>query len=164
MNVMIKRSSIVLFLVVIIHACSPAPRNETATLVASNFESITAADYERAQSFLAVNTSDLVRGNILAQYWQIDDRLIYRRSTENGSDYILVDVKTAQKSPLFDAVRLALELEAYAGDEVDASDLNLTQIHLAGAPEQLKFNFAGESYVLDLSSYTLNQLAETAPS
>jgi len=164
MNHMIRRSVIVLFFLAIIQACSPVPSNETATSVASTLESITAADYERAQSFLAVNTSDLVQGNILAQYWQIDDRLIYRRSTENGSDYILADVQTAQKSPLFDAVRLATELAAYADEEVDANDLSLSRMHLLEAGEQLDFDYAGESYVLDLNSYTLNQLAQTPPS
>ena len=164
MNHIIRRSFIVLFLLAIIQSCSPAPSNVTATSVASTLESITAADYERAQSFLAVNTSDLVLGNILAQYWQIDDRLIYRRSTENGSDYILVDVQTAQKSPLFDAVRLATELAAYADEEVDANDLSLSRMHLFEAGEQLDFDYAGESYVLDLNSYTLNQLAQTPPS
>ena len=164
MNYMVKRSSIMLFLLVIIQACSPAPRNETASPVASDLEIITAADYERAQSFLAVNTSDLVRGNILAQYWQNDDRLIYRRSTENGSDYFLVDAKTTQKSLLFDPARLALELAVYVDDEVDPSDLNLSRIHLAGTTGQLEFDYSGESYVLDLSSYTLNQLAEISPS
>ena len=164
MNHMIRRCFIVLFFLAIIQACSPAPSNETSTSVASTLESITAADYERAQSFLAVNTSDLVQGNILAQYWQIDDRLIYRRSTENGSDYILADVQTAQKSPLFDAVRLATELAAYADEEVDANDLSLSRMHLLEAGEQLDFDYAGESYVLDLNSYTLNQLAQTPPS
>jgi dipeptidyl aminopeptidase/acylaminoacyl peptidase len=90
--------------------------------------------------------------------------LIYRRSTENGSDYILVDVQTAQKSPLFDAVRLATELAAYADEEVDANDLSLSRMHLFEAGEQLDFDYAGESYVLDLNSYTLNQLAQTPPS
>jgi dipeptidyl aminopeptidase/acylaminoacyl peptidase len=164
MNHTIRRSGVVLFSLAIIQACSPAPSSETATSVALNLESITVADYERAQSFLAVNTSDLVQGNILAQYWQVDDRLIYRRSTQSGSDYVLVDVQTAQKSPLFDAPRLAAELEAYADEEVDANDLSLSRMHLGEASEQLDFDYAGESYVLDLSSYTLNQLAETPSS
>ena len=99
----IRRSSVVLFSLAIIQACSPAPTNETATAVASNLESITTADYERAENFLGINTADLVQNNILTQYWQDDDRLIYRRSIESGSDYVLVDVQTAQKSPLFDS-------------------------------------------------------------
>ena len=102
MNQTIRRSSVVLFSLAIIQACSPAPTNETAAAVASNLESITTADYERAEGFLGINTADLVQNNILTQYWQDDDRLIYRRSIESGSDYILVNVQTAQKSPLLD--------------------------------------------------------------
>ena len=160
----IRRSSVVLFSLAIIQACSPAPTNETATAVASNLESITTADYERAENFLGINTADLVQNNILTQYWQDDDRLIYRRSIESGSDYILVDVQTAQKSPLFDTARLAMELAAYAEEEVEANDLSLSRVHLDEAGEQLEFDFEDQSYVLDLSSYTLNQLAEVSTS
>ena len=130
MNHTIRRSSIVLFSLAIIQACSPAPSNEAATSVAPSQQSLTAADYERAERFLGINTTDLVHSNILAQYWQDDDRLIYRRSTENGSDYILVDVQTAQKSPLFDTARLATQLAAYAEEEVDANDLSLSRVQL----------------------------------
>ena len=162
MNHTIRRSGVVLFFLAFIQACSPEFNNETAASASPRLESITAADYARAQRFLAVNTADLVQGNILAQYWQLDDRLIYRRSTENGSDYILVDVQTGQKSPLFDVTRLAAELKAYAEEEVDADDLSLSRIHLFDAPERLEFDFDDQSYVLDLRDYTLNQLAETS--
>jgi len=164
MNHTIRRSSVVLFSLAIIQACSPAPTNETAAAVASNLESITAADYERAESFLGINTADLVQNNILTQYWQDDDRLIYRRSIESGSDYILVNVQTAQKSPLLDTARLAMELAAYAEEEVEANDLSLSRVHLGEAGEQLEFDFEDQSYVLDLSTYTLNQLAEVSTS
>jgi dipeptidyl aminopeptidase/acylaminoacyl peptidase len=163
MNHTIRRSSIVLFSLAIIQACSPAPSNETAAAVAPSLEGITAADYERAQSFLGINTADLVHNNILAQYWQDDDQLIYHRSTQSGSDYILVDVPTAQKSPLFDTARLATELATYADEEVDVNDLSLSRVHLGEAPGQLEFDYEDQSYVLDLSSYALNQLAEAPP-
>ena len=164
MNHTIRRSSVVLFSLAIIQACSPAPTNETAAAVASNLESITTADYERAESFLGINTADLVQNNILTQYWQDDDRLIYRRSIESGSDYILVNVQTSQKSPLLDTARLAMELAAYAEEEVEANDLSLSRVHLGEAGEQLEFDFEDQSYVLDLSTYTLNQLAEVSTS
>ena len=163
MNHTIRRSSIVLFSLAIIQACSPAPSNETATAVAPSLESMISADYERAESFLGINTAELLQNNILAQYWQDDDRLIYHRSTQRGSDYILVDVQTAQKLPLFDTARLAMELATYVDEEVDGNDLSLSRLHLGEAPGQLEFDYEDQSYVLDLSSYTLNQLTE-APS
>ena len=153
MNHTIRRSSIVLFSLAIIQACSPAP----------SLESMISADYERAESFLGINTAELLQNNILAQYWQDDDRLIYHRSTQRGSGYILVDVQTAQKLPLFDTARLAMELATYVDEEVDGNDLSLSRLHLGEAPGQLEFDYEDQSYVLDLSSYTLNQLTE-APS
>ncbi len=162
-NHTIRRSSTVLFSLAIIQACSPAPSNEIATSVVPSLESITAADYERAESFLGINTAELLQNNILAQYWQDDDRLIYHRSTQGGSDYILVDVQMAQKLPLFDTARLAMELATYVDEEVDGNDLSLSRLHLGEAPGQLEFDYEDQSYVLDLSSYTLNQLTE-APS
>jgi dipeptidyl aminopeptidase/acylaminoacyl peptidase len=159
----IRRSSIVLFSLAIIQACSPGPSNETAMAVVPSLENITSSDYERAESFLGINTAELVQNNILAQYWQDDDRLIYHRSAQSGSDYILVDVQTAQKLPLFDTTRLAMELATYVDEEVDGNDLSLSRLHLGEAPGQLEFDYEDQSYVLDLSSYTLNQLAE-APS
>lgn len=164
MNHRIRRSGVVLFSLAVIQACSPAPSSETVTPAAPNVESISTADYERAESFLAVNTAELVRNNILAQYWQADDRLVYRRSTENGSDYVLVDVEAAQKSLLLDGTRLATELAAYGDEEVDGNDLSLSRLRLFDEGGQLEFDYAGESYLLDLSSYTLDQLAETPPS
>lgn len=157
----IRRSAIALFSLAILQACSPDPSNEAVAIDAPAPEDITVADYERAQGFLAVNTSDLVRNDILAQYWQSDDRLIYRRSTENGSDYVLVDVASAQKSPLLDTARLATELAAYADEEIDGEDLDLSRLKLAETGEQLDFDYAGRSYVLDLDSYALRQLAAT---
>ena len=153
MNHTIRRSSVVLFSLAIIQACSPAP----------SLESMISADYERAESFLGINTAELLQNNILAQYWQDDDRLIYHRSTQRGSGYILVDVQTAQKLPLFDTARLAMELATYVDEEVDGNDLSLSRLHLGEAPGQLEFDYEDQSYVLDLSSYTLNQLTE-APS
>jgi len=131
--------------------------------VVPSLENITSADYERAESFLGINTAELVQNNILAQYWQDDDRLIYHSSAQSGSDYILVDVQTAQKLPLFDTTRLAMELATYVDEEVDGNDLSLSRLHLGEAPGHLEFDYEDQSYVLDLSSYTLNQLAE-APS
>jgi len=156
-----RRTVIVLFLLASIQACSPTPSTQTSPTAAVVEESITAADYERAQGFLAVNTSELVHNNILAQYWQSDDSLIYRRSTASGSEYLLVDVQSGQKQPLFDAERLAAELTTFAGDDVDESDLSLASLQLSDTSQQLNFDYDGSSYVLDLQSYGLSQLADT---
>jgi dipeptidyl aminopeptidase/acylaminoacyl peptidase len=162
MTHILKRNSLAVFILVVLQACSESSVSNAPVSEAA-IERITAADYERAQSFLAANTADLVRNNILAQYWQSDNRLIYRRSTAAGSDYLLADVQAARKEPLFDAERLAQALQDYADEEIDGSDLALSRLHLA-ADGQLDFDYAGSSYTLDLDSYSLNQLKATPAS
>lgn len=158
---MIKRIPLVILLTVGMQACSPSPTNESQAVAA--VETITAADYERAESFLAANTADMVRNNILAQYWQDGERLIYRRSVENGSDYVLVDAQTAEKSLLLDVPRLAEQLSSLADDEIDTADMMLSALELNEAGDRLEFDYSGQSYELDLTSYALNQLADTPP-
>lgn len=157
---MISRTLTATVALAIIQACSPAPSTEP---VQDEAATVSAADYERAASFLAVNTEDLVHFDVLAQYWQEDDRLVYRRSTETGSEYILLDAQAGQKSSLFDAPRLAQALASLSDEEVDANDLALTQIRLLDGGESLEFGFSGSRYSLDLASYNLSELAETPP-
>jgi len=157
---MISRTLTATAALAIIQACSPAPSTEP---VQDEAATISAADYERAASFLAVNTEDLVHFDVLAQYWQEGDRLVYRRSTETGSEYILLDAQAEQKSSLFDAPRLTQALASLSDEEVDAEDLALTQIRLLDGGESLEFGFSGSRYSLDLASYNLSELAETPP-
>ncbi len=143
-------------------ACSPqSPSNDTASVPQTSIPGIGVADYERAEKFLAVNTSDLVQRNVLAQYWQENDRLIYRSSTAQGSEYVLVDAATAEKSNLFDSSRLASALAGFDEEEIAADDLSLSALRLSTAGDQLEFNYSGESYSLALDSYELNQIAGT---
>ena len=91
-----------------ITACAPEPPavSEISPLV-------TADDYGRAERFLSANTNPLVQHNILAQHWQEDGRLIYRKSTAQGSEYLLVNLETNDRGPLFDNATLAAVLEEY---------------------------------------------------
>lgn len=151
-----RRSLLAMLFLAVVQACGPSATSEQgdaapAAEQTEEAETITVADYERAQSFLGVNTADLVSGNILAQYWQGSDRLIYRRSTGSSSETVLVDVQTGQKSPLFDNARLASGLADYA-DDVDADDLSLSRIKLSESSGQLDFDYDGRSYTLELNS------------
>jgi len=154
----LRRSLLAMLSLAVVQACGPSATSESggAVPLAEGAETITVADYERAQSFLGVNTADLVSGNILAQYWQDSDRLIYRRSTGSGSETVLADVQTRQKSPLFDNARLASALADYA-DDVDADDLSLSRIKLSESSGQLDFDYAGRSYTLELAETPPNE-------
>ena len=131
-----------------IAACAPEP----VAVEASTSAAVTLADYERAEQFLAVNTSKLMRNNILAQYWQDDDRLIYRRSTLQGSEYMIVDVVSGEKSVLFDTKAVAAVLADLGDEEIDVDDLSLSALKLGATGEELRFNFDDDQFLLNLSS------------
>ena len=131
-----------------IAACAPEP----VAVEASTSAAVTLADYERAEQFLAVNTSKLMRNNILAQYWQDDDRLIYRRSTLQGSEYMIVDVVSGEKSVLFDTKAVAAVLADLGDEEIDVDDLSLSALKLGATGEELRFNFDDGQFLLNLSS------------
>ncbi|MDO7658028.1 MAG: hypothetical protein MUR21_07405, partial [OM182 bacterium] len=122
-------------------------------------------DYRRAEQMLAPNLAPLLIGEIRAHYWQEDDRLIIRRRTEGGSEYVVIDPATASSRELFDSARVAALLEQIvkdgaanaedseetnAIDEIDAADLNLRNLVLEN--ETLRFEFAGDTFALDLEN------------
>jgi len=140
-------------------ACGQGTPDASAPVAASPV--VTEADYRRAERFLSANVNDLVSGNILAQYWQDDGRLVYRRSTGAGSEIVVADPGTGSSSALFDAEAVAAALASLSGDEVDASDLTLSRIELDSEQETLGFRFEGEDYQLNLSTMDLQQEAES---
>lgn len=161
MNSTARRKLFTICSVLAMQACSPPASNDAAPAPVE--ETISVTDYERAERFLAVNTAELVHNAILAQYWQEDDSLIYRRSTEEGLDYVRVDAQTGQRSELLDVARTAEALAEFSEEEIDVSELSLSVIELAEDGDILEFDYEGERYALDLASYGVDQLAETPP-
>jgi len=121
-------------------ACSEVPPAATVTL----------ADYQRAEQFLAANTDELVRGNILAQYWQPGERLVTRRSTGAGSEYLITDITTGSTTSLFDPIRLAEALAPFTDEEIDAGDLSLSAIEVAETLDSMHFEFDDARYRINL--------------
>lgn len=119
----------------------------------------TLSDYQRAEQFLSQNTNPLVAGRILSQYWQSDNRLVYRRSTSSGSEIVLADPTTGQTAELFDADLLSTALATYSDSEIDAEDLVLSAIELTADSQAFEFNFSSRRYRYDPSENALLQFA-----
>ena len=143
-----ERIFFILLLVALV-ACSPAslsPEQISEQLV-------TVEDYKRAEQFLAANTSKIVYDVIINEYWQEDERLVYQKSTSQGYNYILVDLTSSGKSPLFDHARLAELLSTYTEKDTKENNLDLTQIEITDDREFVEFNFEESRYRLNLISY-----------
>lgn len=142
-------------------ACSQQPATEELEVVSSQTAEITASDYQRAEKFLRANTDKLVQGRIISQYWQDDDTLIYRRTTADGSEYVLADPESADKSLLLENERLAPLLESYyRGENWDPENLSLSSLELDSANGTVTFVFAGGRFQLELSNYQLAELED----
>ena len=80
------------------------------TAIAQTPRTLSADDYARAEKFLGYNTNPLVLHVAATPTWVADDRLWYRTTTENGTEFLLVDPATGMKAPAFDQARVAAAL------------------------------------------------------
>ena len=160
----LQRVSLVAVAIMSLASCQPESSDQVATssgpATASSsrlVDTVTLADYQRAETFLSANTGKLVLNNILAQNWQNDNRLIYKRSVEGGSEYLIADAVAGSKSVLLDTVRLASQLAAYSEEEIDGNDLPLSRLQFKN--DELEFVYSGDIYSLNLQNYRLIQLS-----
>ncbi len=144
-----------LMLLASLYSCAEPTVSSSQSDIAS--EPVTLADYQRAEQFLSANTSELVSGDILAQYWQPGDRLIFRHSTLGGSEYRIYDSVTGNTTDLFDALLFTRALSEFSGEELDANDLSLSDLQVNDALDTLLFTHAGNDYSLNLLTMELQQ-------
>lgn len=91
---------------------------------------VSQAAYDRATRFQ--NASGLVRNLVIVHHWLPGrDEFWYRRETEAGAEYLIVDAATGRKRPAFDHAALARALTAALGREVSADGLPLTDVEFA---------------------------------
>ncbi len=145
-------------LILALTGCNPAMETSVDQLTA---ESITVEDYQRAERFLGDHTAELVYDTVLTHYWQYDDRLVYRKRTAAGLQYILVDPQTQSRSQLFDLERLTTGLAEFSEEELLASELQIGGIEFADSPQLVEFTHKGSNFRLDLNSYSLQKIEES---
>jgi len=78
-------------------------------------QSITAADYARAEKFMSYNTQGLMTRAAVQPNWLPGDRFWYRVTTADGSEFVLVDPARGAREPAFDHAKLAAALSTAAG-------------------------------------------------
>src|SRR5689334_25341315 len=87
---------------------------------------LSAQDYQRAEKWMGYNTNPLVFRTGVRPNWQGDDRFWYRVTTPEGSEFIMVEIATGTKTPVFDQAKLAAALSTAAGATFDAHRLPFT--------------------------------------
>jgi dipeptidyl-peptidase 4 len=92
---------------------------------------VTAADYARAEKFLAAGVTPLVVGGTVQPSFLPDDRFYYRNATADGSEFVLVSPADKSRRPAFDHVRVAAALSGATGTTYDARKLPFSAISLS---------------------------------
>ena len=121
----------------------------------------TAADYARAEQFMAYNTQPLVDHALGPPTWLPGDRFWYRTATAQGSEFVLVDPARKTRTAAFDQARLAAALGAASGKTYDANRLPFRSFELAPDGRSLTFAAAGKRWRYDQASGQVS--AEPAP-
>ncbi len=111
---------------------------------------LTAADYARAEKFLAQNVSQLVIGGNVSPGWLSQERFWFRSQTAAGTEFLLVDPARGSRTPAFDHTRLAAALSAASGSTYDARQLPFQTIELSPDGKTVSFDAAGRRWSCDV--------------
>ena len=119
---------------------------------------VTAADYARAESFLAANTTPLVLNVMGSPTWLDDGRLMYRNTIAEGSEFIVADPIAKTRKQAFDHVRLAESLSEMTGETIEPFNLPFTQIEFADEGRTIRFAVRGQRCQCNLENYRCMEL------
>ncbi len=112
----------------------------------------TAADYARAEKFMAYNLTPLVLNAAGRVTWLADDRFWYRTTSANGSEFIMVDATRGTRAPAFDHAKLASALSAAAKTNYTASRLPFMDFEFLDGGQTIAFNVRGRAWNCDLAA------------
>ena len=122
---------------------SPAQPQGVASL-----NTLTAADYARAEEFMGYNTEPLVY-HAVSPTWTSDERLWYRDTDAAGVRFVIFDPVKVTKEPAFDHARLAAALSAAAGRTYEANKLPFREIELSADGQSVSFRVGRRRFKCD---------------
>ena len=122
---------------------------------------LTAKDYERAESFLSYGTEPFIDNASVRPEWLPDGRFWYRNLGPNGSEFIVVDPAKGTHAAAFDQSKLAASLSTATGKQYKALMLPFTSINFAADGKSMTFNADGKQWKADLGSYAVT--ADSSP-
>jgi len=124
---------------------------------------LTADDYARAEQYLRNNTAPLVFGASVRPVWLDNDRLWYRNTIREGTEYVLVDPVAQTREHAFDQQRLAEGLSAVSDTTYDPFDLPFNQFEFSDDGQEIIFDVDSQSYTCRLLDYTCSTLRIDEP-
>jgi dipeptidyl-peptidase-4 len=112
--------------------------------------SLSAADYARAEKFMAYNATPLVLRAGVRPTWLPGDRFWYRNAIENeGSEFILIDPIRRKREPAFNQAGVAAALSAATGKTYDAFHLPFSAFEFSADGRTISFRADGRQWSCD---------------
>lgn len=142
-------------------------RSRTALLVLlaaaaplSAQERLTAADYARAEQFLAETANSLVFGATVRPTWMDDGRVWYANDVPGGRELVVADPRAGTRARAFDHEAMARALATATGRTVAPLDLPLTGAGFDG--ETLRVEVEGRRWECAVRASTCRAAPEVA--
>ena len=120
-----------------------------ASTARAQTRALTADDYAKAERFLNYNTNRLVLHVAAQPTWVGDDRFWYRTTTENGTEFFLVDAATGSRAAAFDQAKVAAALSTAARASYTAYRLPFNQFDFSADRKSISFNSGGSRWTCD---------------
>ena len=116
--------------------------------------SLTAKDYDHAESFLGYNTQKFIDHGNVSPNWLDGDRFWYRTLTATGSEFILVDPSKGSRTAAFNQKKLAAALSLASGKNYSADMLPFQFFSYTPDGNSIIFRADGKEWKCDLQNYT----------
>ena len=120
-------------------------------------------DYQRAQQFLPGNLRHLVYVADINPHWiEKTSRFWYRKTSPQGSQFVLVDADRNTSAPAFDHTRLAESLSRSTKREISATALPFTDIEIIDGGKTIRFSLDNSQWACTLATYDCHR-EESSP-
>ncbi len=122
---------------------------------------LTQENYDRATHFLPKkNTLSLVKNATVTPHWLENSNIFwYKRDTNNGHEFLLIDADKASRSVAFDHKRIAGILSKKTGETITENALPISDLSFTYEKEkgitQLKFNALQHRWIFTLPEYNI---------
>jgi dipeptidyl-peptidase-4 len=148
----VRRWRLVLPAALAVCAAMPLAAQESGTPTTSTRRVFTAADYARAEKFMAYNTRPLVLHEVHVK-WMADERFCYRNLGPEGSEFVIYDAVHGTRQPAFDHAKIAAALSATAGATYNAAHLPFMSFEFSTDGKGISFQVKAQHWSCDLQTY-----------
>ncbi len=119
-------------------------------------DSLTAADYKRAENFLSWRTQPYVDNIFYGINWITPDMFWYRKLTEQGSEYIMVNAAKGTSTVAFDQQKMAEALSNATGTVYKPYMLPAMDLHYLPGGESFIINIHDKQWKVNVKSYEVS--------